>query len=152
MAASIPHRQHGILPRCVRLLLLWWCGLWWPGQATPSLDQVLPGHRRGRIVSFLASSLTATTQQRYREALEDFNNDLSLRGLSVWTLSEESLDWLLADRVLDIYEEFHSEVGLSSAAILVAACPKAHPRHRYQTAFKALDVWRRRHPPAQALA
>eukprot|EP00972_Heterocapsa_arctica_P107079 15774467-Heterocapsa_arctica.AAC.1 len=70
----------------------------------------------------------------------------------MYDLDEHELDWLLAERVVDIYEETDGAGGLGTAATLVAAVSKVNPRHCYKTAWKALDVWRARRPPAQALA
>jgi integrase len=112
----------------------------------------LDGQRRGRIASFLLSSLTGTTQDRYLAARTAFSNDLADLGLDMHDLDEHELDWLLAERVVDIYEDTDGAVGLGTAATLVAAVSKANPRDCYKTAWKALDVWRARRPPSQALA
>lgn len=74
------------------------------------------------------------------------------KGLDLEGLSDEQLDWLLAEKVVDYYEDSLSSVGLAQASYMVAAFAKAFPRASFSCAFKALDVWRKRHPPAQAAA
>jgi integrase len=111
-----------------------------------------PGRRHGRIVSFLLSALQPVTQLRYQRALDAFSSDLEQVGIDAGALSEEELDVLLAERVVDLFEESGGSEGLGSAATLLASFSKAHPRHHYRTAWKALDVWRQRRPPQQAPA
>ena len=90
------------------------------------------------------------TQHRYEVALATFNSDLRARGLSMFDLSEDELDWVLADTVLRMYEATECVEGLARAAVLVAAVSKALPRTTLKCSLKMLDVWRRRHPPQQA--
>lgn len=51
-----------------------------------------------------------------------------------------------------MYDEAAGEIGLAKACYLVAAVSKFMPRARRRCAFKALVVWRTRHPPRQAVA
>jgi hypothetical protein len=111
----------------------------------------LDGERRGRIASFLLSSFTGTTQDRYQAARTAFSNDLAVAGLDMDELDEHALDWLLAERVVDLYEDTDGAAGLGTAANLVAAMRKINSRHSYKTARKALAVWRARRPPSRAL-
>ena len=60
--------------------------------------------RRGRVVSFLMSSLKVSAG-RYAAAISDFSNDLLAERGESWTaLPQGEQDWTLADRVLDLYE------------------------------------------------
>ena len=70
--------------------------------AAPLGASVLSGTRRGQVVSFLTRCLGAQTQQRYLGALDAFSNELLTRGLRLGELDGEAVDWLLADKVLDI--------------------------------------------------
>jgi hypothetical protein len=109
------------------------------------------GERRGRIASFLLNSLTGTTEDRYQAARTAFSNDLAVDGLDMDELAENALDWLLAERVVDLHEDTDGAAGLDTAANLIAAMRRINPRHRYKTARKALAVWRARRPPSRAL-
>ena len=111
-----------------------------------------PGRRRGRITTFLMSALQPATTDRYAAALRDLSNDMEELGTGVYELTEEELDWFLAERVVDLFEESGGLEGLGAASTLLAAFAKANPRHHYRTAWKALDVWRTRRPPLQAPA
>ena len=111
-----------------------------------------PGRRRGRIITFLMSALKPVTIQRYAAAISDFSSDPEALGLGVGQLTEEELDWFLAERVVDLFEESGGVEGSGTASTLLALFAKANPRHRYRAAWKALDVWRTRWPPWQAPA
>ena len=110
------------------------------------------GARRGRVARFLTSFLQPATQQRYHQAIADYRMELATRGIDFYSLNEDECDWLLAERVVDIYEETEGETHWSKAAVLVSAVAKVNPRFHLRCAFKALDVWRQRHPPNQAAA
>jgi len=98
------------------------------------------------------SALQPATTNRYAAALRDFSSELEEMGTGVYELTEEELDWFLAERVVDLFEESGGLEGLGAASTLLAAFAKANPRHHYRTAWKALDVWRTRRPPLQAPA
>ena len=101
--------------------------------------------------SFLLSSLKGTTPARYQEALHAFNSELRSAGLSLDTASEEQLDYMLVDHALtQPFEQHETTEGLGAAALTIAACARARPRHKYKTAYKVFDVWRGRCPPRQA--
>ena len=65
--------------------------------------------------------------------------------------SEEELDELMAEQVVDWFQSSEDGSGISRGSLLVASMSKVHPRHHYKTAWKTLDVWRQRVPPVQAL-
>jgi len=98
------------------------------------------------------SCLQPATQARYEQALVTFSSELAARGLSLLDMAEDDLDWTLAEKVVDLYEETFSGVCLGAAATLVAAVAKIQPRFHLRCSFRALDVWRTRHPPHQAVA
>jgi hypothetical protein len=79
-----------------------------------------------------------------------FKSELQTRGLSLGSLTEERLDWILADYPVEWHDTQDSSSGLSGAAALVASLTKLKPRHKYSISWKVLDVWRTRHPPKQA--
>ena len=117
-----------------------------PLSATRELD------RRGRIGSFLLSSLRRAGPQ-YQDALRSFNNELlQSRGCPFDALSPEDQDWTLADKILDLYENTFTAEGLARAAVLLAACSKVNPHRKYRVSWKCLDAWRTRCPPKQAPA
>jgi hypothetical protein len=65
-------------------------------------------------------------------------------------LSEAQLDYALADEVVELFEAHEGAQGVARAMQLVAAASKLQPRHRYKTAWSALEVWKRRQPSTQA--
>ncbi len=104
----------------------------------------------GRVASFLLSALQPGTIQKYNAVLGDFSAELQARGLRMEELDEETLDLILAERVVDMFEEQDGGGGIGAASTLLASMSKVHPRHRYRTAWRALDVWRQRRPPQHA--
>ena len=108
--------------------------------------------RLGKVSSFLVSALQPTTVDRYARCIDDFSSELEARGVRLGSVSEEELDWLLAEKVVDLFEEEGGAVGIGQASSLLSAFSKVFPRHRYRTAWKALEVWRTRRPPIQAPA
>ena len=78
-----------------------------------------PGRRRGRIITFLMSALKPITTQRYAAALSDFSSDLEVLGMGVHELTEGELDWFLAQRVVDLFEESGGVEGLGTASTCV---------------------------------
>ncbi|CAE8649553.1 unnamed protein product [Polarella glacialis] len=108
------------------------------------------GERHGRIAMFLLSGLHASSE-RYQAAVASFSDELSQRGISFQDLREDELDELVAERVIDFFEETVEGSGISKGSMLVAAVSEIKPRLRLTTSWKVLDVWRVRVPPAQAL-
>ncbi|CAE8732571.1 unnamed protein product, partial [Polarella glacialis] len=108
------------------------------------------GERHGRIAMFLLSGLRASSE-RYQAAVASFSDELSQRGIPFQDLREEELDELVAERVIDFFEETVEGSGISKGSMLVAAVSKIKPRFRLTTSWKVLDVWRVRVPPVQAL-
>ena len=80
------------------------------------------------------SALKPVTTDRYAAALCDFSSDLEALGYGIHELTEEELDWFLAERVVDMFEESGGVDGLGTASTLLAAFAKANPRHHYRTA------------------
>ncbi|CAE8604909.1 unnamed protein product [Polarella glacialis] len=107
------------------------------------------GAGRSRIEDFLLTSLQPSTQLRYQEALQILNNDLDATGTVLADLPEEEQDWLLAEWILEGYENSKSRGGYGLA---LSALSKINPRVRYKVAWKVFDVWGKKAPPAQAPA
>ena len=107
--------------------------------------------RREKVRNLLFSGLRSAAP-RYEMLIAEFEADLAWSGLALEALGEEELDWILAERVVDAYEASLLTEGLTRVGYLLSALSKAFPRHRYRTAWKALDVWKVRCPPAQAPA
>ncbi|CAE8649119.1 unnamed protein product [Polarella glacialis] len=107
------------------------------------------GAGRSRIEDFLLTSLQPSTQLRYQEALQTLNNDLDATGTVLADLPEEEQDWLLAEWILEGYENSKSRGGYGLA---LSALSKINPRVRYKVAWKVFDVWGKKAPPAQAPA
>jgi integrase len=105
----------------------------------------------GKVANFLLSGLRAS-EARYRSSLADFSNELALRGIAWEELDEAQLDSTVAEHIVDLYENSAEGEGISEGAVLVSALQKVLPRFRLTTAWKALDIWRVRHPPTQAPA
>jgi integrase len=103
-----------------------------------------------RVAAFLLSSLRGQTPEKYQTALDAFNCELASAGLDMSTATEEQLDYMLADHIIDVFEEHGTSEGLGRAALTIAACSRVRPRHKYKTAFKVMDVWRVRCPARQA--
>ena len=55
------------------------------------------------------SALKPVTTQRYAAALSDFSYDLKALGMGVHELTEEELDWFLAERVVDLFLRWLSD-------------------------------------------
>ena len=105
---------------------------------------------RQRVETFLCSALGSGTQERYKKAVSDFTAECAADGLDLHQVADADLDYLLADRVVDYYEEHDGAQGLASAGVLLAAFQKSRPQHRFRVGWKAVDVWRVRCPPQQA--
>ena len=111
------------------------------------------GQDRGKVITFLLSSLRGTGAEKYSEAIDSFKAELRARFIDFDELTEEEIDWLLAERVVDFFEDGETGAqGLGQAATLISALQKVNPRHKYKVSWKALDVWRTRCPPHQAPA
>lgn len=89
--------------------------------------------RRRRITSFLLTSLRATIQVRYADIMWGLEAGLKMRGLSFYSLMEEALDWIRAEKVVDCF--WHGRHALWR-------------RRRRRITFRALEVWRNSHPAA----
>ena len=85
------------------------------------------GQNRGRMVDFLFSQLQGKGPERYSLVLDAFSNELKSRGQLLSDMSEEALDWGLAEYVLDLYEQHYTIENFSKAATTVAALSKANP-------------------------
>ena len=112
-----------------------------------------PGQNRGKVTSFLLSSLRGTGAVKYTDAIDSFKAELLARNIDFDDLTEEEIDWILAEKVVDLFEDGDSGAhGLGQAATLISALQKVNPRHKYKVSWRALDVWRFRCPPQQAPA
>lgn len=106
---------------------------------------------RGKVTSFLLSALRGNGKEKYEEAVEDFSRELSVRGICLGDVPSEELDWLLAEKIVELFEEGdETTMNLAKGGLLVAAMSKMRPHEKFRVAWKTLDVWRQRAPPAQA--
>ena len=103
-----------------------------------------------RVADYLLSVLKGSTPERYRAAAEDFRTELLAQGLCLEALTEEELDYALADRLIDMNEEGEGTEQIGKAGMLVSAISKMRPRERYKVAWRVLDAWRVQRPPLQA--
>jgi hypothetical protein len=102
-----------------------------------------------RVHSFLFSALHGTTADRYQASVDTFNSD---RGLDLSSMTEEDLDYALADEVVQMWEDGGVTcVGISLASVLLAAMSKTFPRYSLKTAWRCLDVWHARALPKRQL-
>eukprot|EP00971_Amphidinium_carterae_P264543 5247831-Amphidinium_carterae.1 len=108
--------------------------------------------RIARVGAFLLTSLQPATQVRYQAALDEFQDRLIAMGFDRRSLSELELDAILAEFVVELFEESNGETGYAHAAVLVASHAKTCPHLSLTLAWKALDCWRLRQPPRQAPA
>ena len=120
------------------------------GAAAMPTAGAVDGQVRERVAAFLVSALRGANSERYQQCVAAFRSDLASQGLDYWALGEEQLDYALADHVIDLYERHRDSTGLAEAGLLIAACSKVRPSHRYKTAWRVLDVWRVRCPAKQA--
>ena len=58
----------------------------------------------GRAVCFLLSAMRGTGSDRYAKAVEDYSNDMALRGIAVADVEDQELDWMLAEQIIDWFE------------------------------------------------
>ena len=85
-------------------------------------------------------------------AVADFSSELQERGVQLEALQDETVDWILGEKVVDFYDAAGgTAMGLAKASLLVAAVSRLRPHFRFKVGFKALDVWRQRAPAVQAL-
>ena len=66
------------------------------------------------------------------------------------SLTEEELDYAVAEYVIDLYERSDGVEGIGAAGTLLACLARVRPRLRLKTAWRCIDVWRTRCPPKQA--
>ena len=63
--------------------------------------------------------------------------------------TEEALDYIVFERIVDVFVDGGGVLGISGATTLFAANGKKYPWHRHKVSWHAVDVWRRR-PPRKA--
>lgn len=68
-------------------------------------------------MSVLRSCSRPATLGKYLAQHQSFSNELLARGFDINELPEEDLDWILAETVLDIHEEYFSQIGLAQPRI-----------------------------------
>ena len=107
----------------------------------------------GRVISFLLSASRGTDTDRYSQAVLDYSNDMALRGVMVGEVADQELDWMLAEQLIDWFEDSDcTAAGLARGAILVAAFTKSRPHARFEVAWRTVDTWGAQAPPPQAQA
>ncbi|CAE8594046.1 unnamed protein product [Polarella glacialis] len=109
----------------------------------------LVGAGRNRSEDFLLTCLQPSTQLRYQDALQNLNNALESMGVVLAKLPEEEQDWLLAEWVLDGFENARSRGGYGLA---LSALSKINPRAKHKVEWPIFDVWGKKAPPVQAPA
>lgn len=111
-------------------------------------------NERGRVLwrvgDFLLASLRGQNATKYLQALEMFQRELRGRGRELTEMTEEEVDYALADHLIDLHEAYNDASRLGHAGLLVAAVGKVLPRLRLKVSWKVLDAWRVRVPPRQA--
>ena len=83
-------------------------------------------------------------------ALDAFRSDGLGASVDLDDLSEEDLDYAIAEYIIDLYECSDGVDGIGAAGTLLACLARIRPRLRLKTAWRCLDVWRTRCPPKQA--
>ena len=117
-----------------------------------ALSREATDERRSRIGAFLLSSLR-TSAGRCGAAADGFMDEVAAnRGIDFDSLDAEDQEFSLADKVVDMCEVTQSSEGYAAAALIVASMSKVNPQRSYRTAWKCLDVWRRKHPAQEAPA
>ena len=77
------------------------------------------------------------------------NRELNQQGI-VWNnLSEEEQDYLLAEWLIEGYEQGYGRIEYG---FLLSALGRVHPKARFKTAWKIFDIWGSLQPPQQAPA
>ena len=102
-----------------------------------------------RVQDFLLGSVTAATKRKYLAALDALRLKCEEEDVSLEGMSEEQLDWFLADFILDGHLEHHQR---NQYGFMLSALAKLNPRCRLRVAWKVLDVWAVKEPPSQAPA
>lgn len=101
-----------------------------------------------KLQAFLLKHLGPSTQRRYATGLAAFEEWCALLQVPWRTLSEENLDYVLADYVLDGRDQGHP---LQPYAEAVASVTKLYAhRRKFIAALKTLDCWRKERPVSQA--
>lgn len=90
-----------------------------------------------------------TTKEKYNQAIQLLNRELSRLKLDWRTLSEEQQDLFLSEWLVDGYEE---GLGRTEYGFLLSALGRINPRAKYRTAWKVYEVWGSLQPPKQAVA
>lgn len=90
------------------------------------------------MTSLLLSALRGNGQQRYEAAVEDFARELKARGVEFQSVPLEELDWLLAEKVVELWEDGQeTTMNLARAGLLVAAVSKMRPHQKFRVAWMA---------------
>lgn len=108
-----------------------------------------PRLTREDVENFLLETLAPATQQRYDAALMAFREQCLTEEVDPAELSEEELDWFLAELIL---HAFRTDGMRHQFACLLSALSRVNPRLRLKVAWRVLDVWAVREPPRQAAA
>ena len=111
----------------------------------PGLALLEEEKRRELVGSFLLSSFR-TAAGRYAKAAECFSFSIQK------SRDFDFADFDEADRVVEMFETTLSMEGWAAAALLASSFQKQFPRRSYWSAWKCLDVWKKRFPSREAPA
>ena len=107
----------------------------------------------GKVTSFLLSALRGEGPLKYTAAVDASSSELCSRGCVMEELSDAELDWVIGEKIVDLYEESEGTcAGMAQGPLLIAAVSKMRPQFRFKVSWKALDVWRVKCPAQQAPA
>ena len=98
----LPGTPRACAQRSLAALLVHGCGL---AVAALGLMPTENSRAQRRIAAFLCSTLRGTNQDKYDTALQAFSSSLADLGWDFWSLTEEQCDILLAERMIDMFEE-----------------------------------------------
>lgn len=107
------------------------------------------GNGHPRVERFLLSALKDATKAKYQQALLLLNRELLAADISWNTLSEEQQDYVLAEWMIDGFEQ---GLGRSEYGCVLSALGRMNPRCRYKVAWKVFETWAVLQPPQQAAA
>ena len=101
-----------------------------------------------RVIDYLTTLLKDTTARRYAAAQGRLGAHLTELKVDLFDLTEEELDYLLADYILDLKEAgFSKQVALDTVSSTVKAFAG---RRRLRASLQVCDGWDRENPPVQA--
>ena len=102
-----------------------------------------------RTVQFVFSLLSQVTQQRYRESLEWFDEEVEKLGLAFAAADEESQDYIIADLIVQAYDDDEGFSRQFYVNLVAGLQKRTLNRRRYRAASTVLAGIQSLHPPEQ---